>query len=130
MHQRQDAATVRHLEDEWSLAFLRGDTEFERCLLIPKFTEIMGNGDLKFLADELDLAAKNRGKNLPIPKLPKADVLLHGNVAVAYGISSSIGADGKPRTKRFADSYLWQNGEWHVFFAQQTRVPPTHGDQQ
>jgi hypothetical protein len=120
-NQHQNAATIQHLEDEWTLAFLRGDTRYERCLLIPEFTEILASGDIKFLADELALAEKNRGKNLPMPELPKAHVLLHGNVAVAYGESTSKGPDGKPNT-RFADSYLWQNGEWHVFFAQQTRI--------
>ena len=73
------------------------------------------------LQDELDLAAKNQGKNLPIPNLPKTNVLLHGNVAVAYGISSST-SNGKSKTTRFADSYLWEHGTWHVFFAQQTRM--------
>jgi hypothetical protein len=121
MHQRKDVTTVQHLENEWSLAYLRGDTDFERCLLAPNFTEILHTGDVKGLADELELAAKNRGKNLAIPELPKTTVLLHGNVAVAYGISSSTGSNGKARTTRFADSYLWENGAWHVFFAQQTQ---------
>lgn len=119
MDQRRDAATVQHLEDEWSRAYLRGDTGLERCLLAPDFTEILRSGEVKGLQDELELAAKNQGKNLAIPELPKTNVLLHGNVAVAYGISSST-SGGKLRTTRFADSYLWERGAWHVFFAQQT----------
>ena len=120
-HQRRDVATIQRLEDEWSRAYLRGDTELERCLLSPDFTEILRTGEVKGLQDELDLAAKNQGKNLPIPNLPKTNVLLHGNVAVAYGISSST-SNGKSKTTRFADSYLWEHGTWHVFFAQQTRM--------
>jgi|GEM_PF-1758531 len=120
-HQRRDVATIQHLEDEWSRAYLRGDTELEGCLLSPDFTEILRTGEVKGLQDELDLAAKNQGKNLATPDLPKTNVLLHGNVAVAYGISSST-SNGKSKTTRFADSYLWEHGTWHVYFAQQTRI--------
>jgi hypothetical protein len=114
--------TVQRLEDAWSIAFLHGDTEFMRCLLIPEFTEIMRSGALKFLPDELDMAAKNLGRNLPVPELPKANILIYQNVAVAYGVSNSVGADGKAQTRRYADSFLWRNGQWHVFFGQQTPV--------
>jgi len=127
MHQTKDVATIQHLEDEWSTAYLQGNTDFERCLLAPDFTEILRTGEVKFLGDELELAAKNRGKNLAIPHLPKPKVLLHGNVAVAYGMSRSTASDGKVRETRFADSYLWENGTWHVFFAQQTQVPSSQG---
>lgn len=123
MHQSKDVATIQRLEDEWSLAYLQGNTDFERCLLAPDFTEILRTGEATFLADELELAAKNRGKNLAIPDLPKTKALLHGSVAVAYGMSRSTASDGKVREIRFADSYLWENGTWHVFFAQQTQVP-------
>jgi hypothetical protein len=122
MHQRRDVATIQHLEDEWSLAYLRGNTGLERCLLAPDFTEILRTGEVKILADELELAAKNRGKNLTIPSLPKPNVLLHGNVAVAYGLSSSSASDGQSRKTRYADYYLWENGAWHAYFAQQTQI--------
>jgi len=69
---------VQRLEEAWSLAFLTGDTEFERCLLAPDFTEIMSNGEIKFLADELALARANFGAQRPIPPLPKAKVLIYG----------------------------------------------------
>jgi hypothetical protein len=104
-------------------SFFRGDTQFMACLLIPDFTEITRSGKLKFMADELEMAAANRGRNLTIPELPKAAVLLHGNVAVAYGESSiSSAAEGKVVTRRFADSFIWENGHWRVFFSQQTPV--------
>jgi hypothetical protein len=91
-----------------------------RCLLLPEFTEIMRSGELKSLSDELAMAAKNCGKNLPVPELPKITVLIHNNVAVAYGESISKGADGKPRSRWYSDSYVWEDGKWRVFFAQQT----------
>ncbi len=119
--QHKDIATVQHLEDEWTLAFLRSDTDLERCLLSPDFTEIKRTGEVTFLSDELELAAKNRGKNLAIPNLPKAKILLHDDVAVAYGISTS----GKIR---YSDSYFWKNGAWHVFFAQQTQLENNSGN--
>jgi len=120
MNQREDAATIQRLEGAWTDAFLHGDTEFMRCLLLPEFTEIMRSGELKSLSDELAMAAKNRGKNLPVPELPKIAVLIYNNVAVAYGESISKGADGKPRSRWYSDSYVWEDGKWRVFFAQQT----------
>src|SRR5215469_8719676 len=82
MHQRKDAETVQRLDAAWTTAFLHGDTRFLGCLLIPEFTEIMRSGALKFFSDELDMAAKNRGKNLENSESPKTTVLIHGNVAV------------------------------------------------
>jgi len=121
-HQHKDAATIQRLENAWTMAFLKADTNFERCLLAPDFTEILRTGEVKFLEDELALARTNEGKNSPVPNLPVASVFLHGNVAVAYGISHSTGTDGKPRTTRYADYYLWEKGRWRAFFAQQTAV--------
>jgi hypothetical protein len=120
--QSQDVATIVRLENAWSLAYLRGDPDFERCLLMPDFAEIMASGEIKSLGDELAMAERNRGKSLAIPPLPAPTVLLHGSVAVGYGTSRSTGPDGKPRVKLYADYYVWENGEWHAFFAQQTRV--------
>jgi hypothetical protein len=121
MHQRKDAATVEHLEDAWSVAYLQGDTEFEGCLLTPYFMEILRTGEVKTLKDELGFAARNKGKNLAIPQLPKSTVMLHNDVAVAFGISRSAG-DGKTQATRYADYYVWENGMWHAFFAQQTPI--------
>jgi hypothetical protein len=39
LNQREDVATILHLEQEWTRAYLRGDTDFELCLLTPDFTE-------------------------------------------------------------------------------------------
>jgi hypothetical protein len=122
MHQHRDVATVLQLEDAWNSAYIRGDTDFERCLLAPSFTEILRTGDLLDLAGELELAEKNRGKNPAIPEMPQITVLLHGNLAVAYGKSSATNSDGKPQIKFYSDSYLWEHGGWHVFFAQQTQT--------
>lgn len=119
LHERRDVATIESLELEWSRAYLSGDTDFEECLLTPDFTEIMRNGDIKDLVAELALAAKNKVKPLPIPDIPKGTVLLHGNVAVAYGRSQS--ARGA-RSMRYADYYVWGNGRWRVYFAQQTEI--------
>jgi hypothetical protein len=40
--------------------------------------------------------------------------------AACYGISSEKLIDGKPHRSYFADYYVWKNGIWHVYFAQQT----------
>jgi ketosteroid isomerase-like protein len=119
-HQRQDAATIQVLESAWTLAYLSGDTEFEACLLTSDFTEIMSNGTINHLSDELALAEKNKGKAGTAPNLPAITVHMHGDVAVAYGISSDKVIDGKPHKSYYADYYVWRDGAWHVYFAQQT----------
>lgn len=121
-NQRLDASTVQRLEKARTVAYLKGDLDFERCLLTSDFTEIMRTGEVKVLADELEFARKNIGKNLPIPDLPEGAVFIHGNVAVAYGQSSSTGPSGAPRKTRYADYYIWQRNSWHAFFAQQTAI--------
>jgi hypothetical protein len=120
--QQRDVATILRLENAWTIAYLKAGTNFELCLLSKDFTEIVRSGEVKFLSDELEFARKNQGKNLPIPKLTDPTVLLHDNVAVAYGTSQSTGPDGKIRETRYADYYVWENGKWHAFFAQQTSV--------
>ena len=116
LHESRDVATIQSLELEWTRAYLRGDTDFEACLLTPDFTEIMRNGDIKDLSAELALAAKNKAKPLALGELPSGQVLLHGNVAVAYGRSTGA------RAMRYADYYVWENGHWRVYFAQQTEI--------
>ena len=115
-YEHRDVATIQALELEWTRAYLRGDTDFEACLLTPDFTEIMRNGDIKDLSAELALAAKNKAKPLPLGKLPSGQVLLHGNVAVAYGRSTGA------RAMRYADYYVWEHSHWRVYFAQQTEI--------
>jgi hypothetical protein len=122
-HQRRDAATIQRLEKAWTAAFLTGDTEFEACLLTNDFTEIMSSGTIHHLVDELALAQKNKSKAATTPDMPPVTVHLHGNVAVAYGISSQKMIDGKPYNSYYADYYVWKKGTWHVYFAQQTSFP-------
>lgn len=120
-NQSRDAATVQRLENAWSRAFLKGDGDFMNCLLLPKFTEILRSGDVKDLAYEIDIALRNRGKNLPIPDFPAESILLSGDVAVAYGETIPMDSAHKSST-RFADFYVWRDGRWRVFFAQQTAI--------
>jgi len=119
-NERQDAASIQALETAWSTAYRRGDTGFEICLLTPDFTEIGRDGSVSVLADELRVAAQNRGKGLPIPAMPKITVMLHGGVAVAYTAVQRI-KDGKPVSVYNADYYLWEGGVWHAYFSQQTQ---------
>lgn len=118
-NQHRDIATVRRLETAWSEAYLRGDANLMSCLLAPDFTEIMRSGELKTVSGELDMAENNRGKDLKMPELPRIRVLLHGNAAVAYG-RTIVKTGGKTETRWYSDTYLWRNGQWHAFFAQQT----------
>jgi hypothetical protein len=123
LHQLRDVATIDRLEKAWTFAYLRGDTDLEKCILSPDFTEILRTGEVKVLKDELRFADENKGKDLKIPESPKATILLHGAVAVAYGTSTSKSADGTMREVRYADYYVWDGSLWHAFFAQQTQVP-------
>src|SRR3954464_6522902 len=102
-HQQRDAETVRRLESAWTHAFLTGDTEFEACLLAAAFTEIMRDGSISHLSDELAKAAKNKGKTMPNIALPAINIHLHDDVAVACGISSDKVVDGKHQKSYFAD---------------------------
>ena len=120
--QQRDAATIQKLEAAWSVAYLSGDTEFEVCLLTPDFTEIMRDGSIRNLSDELALARNNEGKLVISPNLPPVTVHLHGGVAVAYSISEKL-IHGKPRRSYNTDYYIWENGAWRVYFAQQTSFP-------
>jgi hypothetical protein len=97
------------------VAFLTGDTAFEQCLLLPGFTEIHRNGSITDLHSELALAARHRAKPLPTNNLPTVHVIVHGDAAVAYGLSSSSG-----KHTAFADYYVWDGGVWRVYFGQQT----------
>ena len=118
--ERKDVATIQALERAWSVAFLRGDTAFERCLLTPDFTEITRDGAVKSLAEELALAAQNRGKGLPPPAPLQIPVMIHGDVAVAY-VAVPRSRDGRAFSIYNADYYVWEGGVWRAYFSQQTR---------
>ena len=121
-NQKKDPETIQKLEKAWSTAFLQGDTAFEACLLAPDFVEIRSNGKINHLSDELALAAKHKGNVVPAsdPSIPPSTVHIHGDVAVAYGLSPERMVDGKPYKSYFADYYVWKDGQWQVYFAQQT----------
>jgi hypothetical protein len=118
--QKKDVETIQKLEKAWSMAFLSGDTEFEVCLLTADYMEIRSNGQIHHLDDELALAGKNKGKAAGNVDLPASEVHIHGDVAVAYGVSPERVVDGKKQRSYFADYYVWENGGWRAYFAQQT----------
>jgi Domain of unknown function (DUF4440) len=123
-NQTHDVETVQRLERGWSTAFGTGDTEYEACLLTQDFMEIRSDGKINKLEDELALAARHKGETPAASSSPLSPVHMHGDVAVAYGISSSARmVDGKPYKRYYADYYVWKDGAWHVFFAQQTSFP-------
>jgi len=119
-NQKHDAATVQRLENAFAAAFLKGDTDFEKCLLLPNYAEISRSGKWRTLSDELEGTARNRGRNLSVPEMPNVDVLMHGDTAIAHGVFSFTGQDGKTMTTRFSDVYVWKDDAWHVLFSQQT----------
>jgi hypothetical protein len=123
-NQSHDVETVQRLERAWSKAFGTGDTEYEACLLTPDFMEIRADGKINKLEDELALAATHKGETPAASSTPLPSVHMHGDVAVVYGVSSSAKmVDGKPYKRYYADYYVWKDGAWHVFFAQQTSFP-------
>jgi hypothetical protein len=118
--QKKDVETIQKLEKAWSMAFLTGDTEFEACLLTADFMEIRSNGQIHHLDDELAMAGKNKGKVVTNPDIPASTIHIHGDVAVAYGVSPERVVDGNKQRSYFADYYVWENGGWHAYFGQQT----------
>src|SRR5260370_25607742 len=87
-HQRQDAATILRLETAWAVAYLTGDTEFERRLLTPDFTEIMSSGSINHLSEELAFARKNSGKTMAGgAPVPARTVHIHRRAAGAHVLS-------------------------------------------
>jgi hypothetical protein len=122
LHEKRDASTILSLESAWTSAFLGGDAAFMACLLTPDFTEIMRNGDIYRLSDELALAEKNNSKNNEPAAMPHISVLLHGDVAVAYGLASEKRVEGALHKNYYADYYVWTGGSWRAFFAQWTPV--------
>lgn len=119
-NQQKDAATVEKLESAFATASMKGDTDFEKCLLLPNYAEVSRSGKWRELSGELEGTAKNRGKNLSVPEMPKVEVLMHGDVAIAHGLFTFTSADGKTQNTQFSDVYVWTDGEWHVLFSQQT----------
>jgi Domain of unknown function (DUF4440) len=120
LHQQQDEATIQHLEVAWGRAISQGDADFERCLLSADFKELLATGELKTRNDQLGSTAKNKGQNHPIPHSPPVTVSIHGNVAVAYATWRAAGAN--QTSDVIADYLIWEDGSWHVFFSQITRV--------
>ena len=121
-NQKQDAATVQPLENAFTTAFLKGDTDFEKCLLLPNYAEISRSGKWRELSEELESTARNRGKNLSVSDMPKVDVLMHGEAAIAHGFFTFTTPDGKSLSTRFSDVYVWKGHAWHVLFSQQTPI--------
>jgi hypothetical protein len=120
-NERHDIETVQRLERAWSAAHGIGDTEYEACLLTEDFMEIRSDGKINRLENELALAATHKGQAPKPPSGTPVMVHMHGDVAVAYGVSSSAQmVDGKPYKSYFADYYVWKDGIWRVFFAEQT----------
>jgi len=107
-NQKQDAVTVQRLENAFTVAFLKGDTDFQKCLLLPEYAEVSRSGKWRDLSDELEGTARNRGKNLSVSDLPKVDVLMHGDTAIAHGLFTFSTPDGKSLSTRFTDVYVWK----------------------
>jgi hypothetical protein len=69
-------------------------------LLLPNYAEVSRSGKWLELNAELEGTARNRSKNLPVSDLPKINVLLHGDVAIAHGLFTFTVADGKSLLRR------------------------------
>ncbi len=120
VNQQKDEATIQQLETAWNIAIRRGDAALEDCLLTADFLEILPNGDLKTRTDELGFTTKNKGQNMPMPRLPAITVVLHGNVATAFATWTPLAANRPP--EKTVDYFIWENGSWHVFFSQSTPI--------
>jgi hypothetical protein len=64
---------------------------------------------INHLSDELELAEKKKVRPRRLPLCPRLH--LHGDVAVAYGISSERVIGGKPHRSYYANYYVWKNSK-------------------
>jgi hypothetical protein len=75
-----------------------GETQSSKAAFSQRiFMEIRSDGKIHQLSDELAMVAKHKEKPVAdTAAAPPPTVYLHGDVAVAYGVSSGKAAGGKP----------------------------------
>ncbi|HWY23543.1 MAG TPA: nuclear transport factor 2 family protein [Nevskia sp.] len=112
----RDEQSVRDAEHAWLVAEMGGDSATLQCLLDEGYTNLGFDGKTYGKADIVSHAAKNQGKNLPVPTV-ELSILVHGRSATAWSVQQKHDGEGKPITVFFSDSLEFRNGAWHPYFS-------------
>jgi len=118
--QKADAASLERVEDAWNEAFIRGNTDYLECLLVPDFVTVTPHGR-RDRAWELEHARQNRGSTAPIPHFSGTVFQIDGSTGIAK-LYKPGSADGQHPATQLADVFTFQDGEWRAVYSQHTFV--------
>lgn len=118
--QSADAASLERVEDAWNEAFMRGNTDYLECLLVPDFVTVTPHGK-RDRVWELEHARQNRGNTAPIPQVTGTVFQIEGSTGIAK-LYKPPSADGQHPATRLADVFSFQDGAWRAVYSQHTFV--------
>lgn len=118
--QKADAASLERVEDAWNQAFMRGNTDYLECLLVPDFVTLTPHGK-RDRAWELEHARQNRGSTTSIAHFSGTVFQIEGNTGIAK-LYKPPSADGQRPATRLADVFTFQDGAWRAIYSQHTFV--------
>lgn len=118
--QKADAASLERVEDSWNEAFMRGNTEYLECLLVPDFVTVTPH-DKRDRVWELEHARKNRGSTASIPHFSGTVFQIEGSTGIAK-LYKPAPADGQHPATYLADVFTFQDGAWRAVYSQHTFV--------
>ena len=118
--QNADAASLQRVEDAWNEAFMRGNTDYLECLLVPDFITVTPHGT-RDRVWELEHARQNRGSATPIPHFSGMVFQIEGSTGIAR-LYKAASADGQHPATYVADVFTFQGGAWRAVYSQHTFV--------
>ncbi len=118
--QKADAASLERVEDAWNEAFMRGNTDYLECLLVPDFVTVTPHGK-RDRVWELEHARQNRGSTVPIPHFSGTVFQIVGSTGIAK-LYKPASADGQHPATQLADVFTFQDGAWRAVYSQHTFV--------
>ena len=118
--QQANAASLQRVEDDWNEAFMRGNTDYLECLLVPDYTTVTPRGT-RDRAWELEHARQNQGSSAPIPHVSGTVFQIDGTTGIAR-LYKAASADGKHPATYLADVFTFKDGAWRAVYSQHTFV--------
>ena len=113
-----DAAGVRDAENQWSRAFLSGDTATLDALLDAQYVSVSTTGHARTKAEVLDLSrafavAHPGEQSKPLP--PTSTIRVIGNAAVVQHHGDSDTS---------VDVFYFTDGRWRAWYSQHSKLEP------
>ena len=118
--QAADAASLERVEDAWNEAFMRGNTDYLECLLVPDFVTVTPHGK-RDRAWELEHARQNRGSSAPILHFSGTVFQIEGSTGIVK-LHKPASVDGQHPATQLADVFTFQDGAWRAVYSQHTFV--------